>query len=197
MWAQLGMAALNSAQNEQNRMNDLASNAIKSKYGAWTGEQADWSSQGKQSGAKTMTQGLMGGMLQDREDAKAAMEEKRYNDWMKLQEEMRQEKASAGVSRSPAVIPGGNNVPASIPATPSMTPMQGAQGFSGGPIAPNAPFSFPVQGAPAQIPYAPTTEQDLLKASNPWLSMAQNYQPQGPQQGINSVNGINRLAMGY
>ena len=78
MWAQLGLAGLSALQNESNRMNDIASNVITQKYSPWTGQRADFSSQGKQNGMATMLKGLGAGMAQDSMDeaAEAAKAEK-------------------------------------------------------------------------------------------------------------------------
>ena len=181
MWTQLAMAGLNAYQNEKNRMNDIASNAITSKYSAWTGQQPSWASQGKQSGMKTMTQGLMSGMLQNQEDERARKDEELRNKLLKGLDKP-QESVSPRINRAPAVEPAVASSPVSVasPISPQMP--------SQGPIAPMSNIPFPVVGAP-QIPFAPTPEEDLLKAQNPWLAMAQNYVAP-PSESINRAPAV-------
>lgn len=70
MWAQLGMAGLQAMQDQKNKQNNLASNAITEKYSGYTGRHGDFSAQGKGSGWSTMLKGLGSGMMQDSLDAK-------------------------------------------------------------------------------------------------------------------------------
>lgn len=74
MWAQLGMAGLKSLADNQNRKQDIASNVITQKYSPWTGQRADFSSQGKNSSISNLIAGYGAGALQDKLDAKEAAE---------------------------------------------------------------------------------------------------------------------------
>jgi hypothetical protein len=63
-WLPLAMAAGKSVMDNQNNKQNLASNVITQKYSPWTGAQADFSAQGKNSFADNMIKGGAGAMMQ-------------------------------------------------------------------------------------------------------------------------------------
>jgi hypothetical protein len=133
MWAQLALAGLQSLQDAQNKKNDIASNVITQKYSPWTGQNANFKSQGNSQGVNHLIAGYGAGMLQDNVDGDmdSAAKEHTMADAksdaafytpgqvgtpMHSQSTFAQA-PSSNVGRSPAVMPGGNGevAPSSMP----------------------------------------------------------------------------------
>lgn len=123
MWAQLGMAGLQAMQDQKNKQNNLASNAITEKYSGYTGQHGNFNTQGAGSGWSTMLKGLGSGMMQDNLDAKDLAD--KQTEWKSDSDFYKQggvgtpiaassasPKATGGFAamaqRAPATVPSGN-----------------------------------------------------------------------------------------
>lgn len=158
MWQALALAGLKSIADNRANQQNIQANIIKEKYSPWTGRGGDFSQQGKNSTVSNMIAGYGSGLLQDKLDAEAiaskvkpALQDAEPGSSDSLMQAMGQAPsrasafaplAKAGISRAPAVMPGGN---------------MESQSFE----------SMFMPQDQVQIPFMPQTQQQ-----NPWLMMA-------------------------
>jgi hypothetical protein len=173
MWAQLGMAALSSLQDEQNRKRDIASNVITQKYSPWTGANANFSQQGKNKTISNLIAGYGSGSLQDKLDAKDAAD-KIAAETAKTDAINREDaEYYAKLSKDPASVgayPIGNKSAFASAAGAARGPSAIASGPDRGPAVDMGGNQAP---SSSQLP-------GFMQGQNPWLSMASQPAPQRP-----------------
>lgn len=165
------MGALQAMQDQKNKQNNLASNAITEKYSGYTGQHGDFSAQGKGSGWSNLLMGLGSGMMQDRLDAKELADKEA----LKAAAPATTPPATGGIaktaSRSPSSgsvtpiassVPAGNTSSFSAESKPSFASMMQPQ------YQDSTPLMLQGKAPTAQVnPWEMISKQEFVNGKNP------------------------------
>ncbi len=161
MWQQLAIGGVKGLMDRQSQLTDIESNGIKSKYGTWTGEKADWSSVSKNPFGDAMMKGLGAGLADMKAGADA--DAVKQADYL-----AQQKKEGEGYTRGQIGTP----IAGGGPARPTvMQPPKAASSSSFASAVPSFLQGQKNDGTPLMLQGRDPAGQ------NPWLQMAGAKEP--------------------